>query len=48
MVLASACPHLRAPGALCPGWADHSADPKIGETLGHRGPLYRIMAKSSR
>ena len=27
MVQGSACPHLRAPGAPCPGWSHHSADP---------------------
>ena len=34
--LSAACPHLRAPGAPCPGWARHNAV-SLSETGGHRG-----------
>src|SRR3712207_6246152 len=35
MVQGSACPHSRAPGAPCPGWSHHSADPD--GSAGHQG-----------
>jgi hypothetical protein len=34
--LSTACPHLRAPGAPCPGWAHHIAGSLPG-TAGQRG-----------
>src|SRR5580704_6885860 len=34
--LSTACPHLRAPGAPCPGWAHHNAV-SLSETAGQRG-----------
>jgi hypothetical protein len=34
--LSTACPHLRAPGAPCPGWAHHIAG-SLPETAGQRG-----------
>jgi hypothetical protein len=34
--LSAACPHLRAPGAPCPGWAHHIAG-SLPETAGQRG-----------
>ena len=34
--LSAACPHLRAPGAPCPGWAHHNAV-SLSETAGQQG-----------
>src|SRR4029077_16868011 len=34
--LSTTCPHLRAPGAPCPGWAHHIAG-SLPETAGQRG-----------
>jgi hypothetical protein len=33
----TACPHLRAPGAPCPGWSHHRPPPRGGATRGHQG-----------
>ena len=46
--LSAACPHLRAPGALCPGWAHHIASFPFGNsrTTRRRRISYRIMGKS--
>src|SRR3984885_8337269 len=47
--LSAACPHLRAPGAPCPGWAHHIASFPFGNsrTTRRRRISYRIMASSS-
>src|SRR4029077_16234292 len=47
--LSAACPHLRAPGAPCPGWAHHIASslPETARTTRRRRISYRIMGRSS-
>ena len=45
--LSAACPHLRAPGAPCPGWAHHIASFPFGNsrTTRRRRISYRITAR---